>query len=386
MSTEGLLKLTPEEEAEFWRRYRQGENCTQIGRAMSKPGSTLRAMVRARGGFAPRARVRSARTLSLAEREEISRGICAQLSTRRIAAQLGRAASSISREIRRHGGRSGYRALQADRRAWKCARRPKQCLLSQNQSLRAVVVQWLQEDWSPRQIAQRLPLEFADDQSMRVSHEAIYHTLFVQARGALKKELLAHLRTRRSVRRARSATRKGRGQGQIVGAVSIRERPAEVEDRAVPGHWEGDLLAGSKNSRIITLVERSSRYLLMAKLSDRDSDTVVDSLGSLIQRLPKELVRSITWDRGAEMANHRDFTVATDIQVYFCDPHSPWQRGSNENTNGLLRQYFPKGTDLSVHSQTQLDAIARKLNARPRETLSFRTPAEKLSETVALTA
>jgi IS30 family transposase len=386
MTTEGLLDLSPAEEAEFWGRYRRGENCSQIARAMGKVDSTLRQMVKVHGGFAPRTRSRSPRTITLAEREEISRGICAQLSTRQIAARLGRAASSVSREIRRHGGRGQYRALQADRRAWRRARRAKPCLLARNAALRAVVIAKLQQDWSPRQIAQRLPVEFPDDHSMRVSHETIYRTLFIQARGALKKELAAHLRTQRGVRRARSATRKGKGCGQIVGAISIRERPAEIEDRAVPGHWEGDLLAGSKGSRIITLVERHSRYVMLAKIPDRDSATVVESLGTLIQRLPKELWQSLTWDRGAEMANHRAFTVANDVQVYFCDPHSPWQRGSNENTNGLLRQYFPKGTDLSVHTQKHLDAVARKLNGRPRETLGFRTPAEKLSGSVALTA
>lgn len=386
MTTEGLLKLSPEQEAEFWRRYRRGERCADIGRAMGRPGSTLRRMVRDCGGFAPRVRHRAACNLSLAEREEISRGICAQLSTRQIAVRLGRHASSVSREIRRHGGRGQYRALQADRRAWRRARRPKACLLSRNAALRTIVIQKLQQRWSPRQIARRLPVEFADDHSMRVSHESIYRTLFIQARGALKKELIAQLRTRRGTRRARNATRKYTGGGQIVGAVSIRERPAEVEDRAVPGHWEGDLLAGSKNSRIITLVERRTRYVMLAKIPDRNSATVVEALSRLIQRLPKELRLSVTWDRGAEMANHRDFTIATDVQVYFCDPHSPWQRGSNENTNGLLRQYFPKGTDLSVHSQAHLDAVARQLNGRPRETLGFYTPAEKLTDSVALTA
>jgi IS30 family transposase len=299
--------------------------------------------------------------------------------------QLDRAASSVSREVRRHGGASRYRALRADRRAWQLARRAKRCKLSEQPQLCAFVADRLRQHWSPKQIAQRLPRLFPCDHSMRVSHETIYRTLFIQARGTLKKELLQHLRSGRKRRRARRARAKGKGQGQIVGAVSIRERPAEVADRAVPGHWEGDLLAGSKNSHIITLVERHSRYLMLAKIPSRRSADVVQILTQKIGSLPAELRRSLTWDRGAELANHKDFTVATDVQVYFCDPHSPWQRGSNENTNGLLRQYFPKGTDLSVYTQTHLDKVAVEMNGRPRETLGFDTPAERLSQSVATT-
>lgn len=380
------LKLSESQRAELWRRYRAGQSCAQIGQALGRGSETIRAIVRSCGGFSPRARQRHPRHLSLLEREEISRGVSAELSDRKIAQRLGRAASSISREIRRHGGRSHYRALQADEQAWQRARRPKRCKLSQQARLRKAVIDGLRQRWSPRQIAQRLPRQFPCDHSMRVSHETIYRSLFIQARGVLKEQLLEQLRSGRKMRRARTASAKGKGQGQIVGAVSIRERPAEAEDRAVPGHWEGDLISGSKNSHILTLVERHSRYLMLAKVPSRQSADVVKILSQKIGCLPAELRRSLTWDRGVEMANHKEFTIATDVQVYFCDPHSPWQRGSNENTNGLLRQYFPKGTDLSVHSQAQLNRVAVQMNGRPRETLDFDTPAERLNASVALTA
>lgn len=295
-------------------------------------------------------------------------------------------AISISREIRRHGGRASYRALRADRRAWQRARRAKCSKLAQHRQLCAAVIDGLTQNWSPKQIAERLPKQFPRDHSMRVSHETIYRSLFMQARGELKKQLLEHLRSTRALRRGRGCSAKGKGQGQIVGAVPIRERPAEVEDRAIPGHWEGDLISGSKNSHILTLVERHTRYLMLAKVPSRQSADVVKILSKKIGSLPAELRRSLTWDRGAEMAKHKDFTIATDVQVYFCDPHSPWQRGSNENTNGLLRQYFPKGTDLSVHSQTHLDKVAIQMNGRPRQTLDFDTPAERFNASVASTA
>jgi IS30 family transposase len=374
------------DEAELWIRRRAGENLSAIGRALGKPCGTIHWRVKGHGGVAPLERRRAARVLSLADREEISRGLSAQCSLRQIAASVGRAPSTISREIKRHGGRKTYRALYADGRAWLRAQRPKECLLRQRPRLSAVVAGKLQQKWSPRQIAGWLPKAFAHDHSMRVSHETIYRTLFIQARGALKEELLAHLRTGRKMRQGKRATHKGELRGQIVDAISIRERPAEVEDRAVPGHWEGDLIAGSKNSHIATLVERHSRYVMLVKLAARDSHTVVKALSRTIRRLPEDLRRSLTWDRGKELSNHKDFTVATDVQVYFCDPHSPWQRGSNENTNGLLRQYFPKGTDLSVHSQAYLNKVALQLNQRPRETLDFDTPADKLALRVASTA
>lgn len=376
---------TSDEEAQLWARRKAGENFGAISRGLGKPSGTIHRWVKSRGGVAPGLRTRAARSLSLAEREEISRGVSAERSLRQIAAALGRAPSTVSREIKRHGGRSGYRALYADGRAWQRAQRPKPCVLKVRGRLRAVVSRKLQQNWSPRQISGWLPKAFPHDHSMRVSHEAIYRTLFIQARGALKEELLGHLRTRRKMRQGKTATHKGDLRGQIVDAISIRERPAEVEDRAVPGHWEGDLLAGSKSSQIATLVERHSRYVMLVKLAARDSHTVVKALSRTIGRLPEDLRRSLTWDRGKELSNHKDFTVATDVQVYFCDPHSPWQRGSNENTNGLLRQYFPKGTDLSVHSQAHLNKVARQLNQRPRETLEFETPADTLALRVAST-
>ena len=304
---------------------------------------------------------------------------------RQIAARLGRSPSSVSRELARHGGRPRYRAAVADRRAWDRARRSKPCLLVSHRRLREVVAQKLCLQWSPQQIAGWLAREFPADQSMRVSHETIYRTLFIQARGALKKELLTQLRSRRSMRRARQASRAQQGRGQIVEAISIRERPAEVADRAVPGHWEGDLLAGANSTQIATLVERRSRFVMLVKVPGKDTQTVVKALTRHVRKLPAQLRRSLTWDRGLELAAHKQFTVATDVRVYFCDPHSPWQRGSNENTNGLLRQYFPKGKQLSGYSQAHLNRIALRLNQRPRQTLGFNTPADILHETVAST-
>ena len=318
----------------------------------------------------------------LAEREEISRGIAAGESIRRIAGRLGRAPSTVSREIVRHGGRSRYRASDADGQAWANARRPQACKLARNPALGELVAAKLAEDWSPEQIAGYLKTAFGDDQTMTVSHEAIYLTLFIQARGALKRELVSHLRRRRSIRRPKTARRGNRGQGQIVDAVSIRQRPAEADDRAVPGHWEGDLIAGAANTHIATLVERHSRFVMLVAVDGKDTQTVTRALASQIQALPQQLRASLTWDRGTEMAAHAAFSIATGVQVYFCDPQSPWQRGSNENTNGLLRQYLPKGTDLSRHTQADLDAIATKLNTRPRKTLHFNTPADTLNATL----
>ena len=330
-------------------------------------------------------RCRSTRVLTFAEREEISRGIAAQQSIRSIAAALSRAPSTVSREIGRNGGYDHYRALDADERAWERAHRPKRCRLIRYPRLRGLVEEKLRKDWAPRQIAGWLKREYPDDESLYVSQETIYRSLFIQARGALKKELTQHLRTQRTIRRSRHASRKGRGSGQIPDLISIRERPASVEDRAVPGHWEGDLIAGSKNTYIATLVERFSRYVMLVKVSNKETETVINALIDHAHKLPTELYKTLTWDRGLEMAEHKRFTLTTDIAVYFCDPRSPWQRGSNENTNGLLRQYFPKGTDLSVHSQEHLDMIARKLNGRPRETLEFANPAETLNARVAST-
>jgi IS30 family transposase len=376
-------RLTIAQEAQLWRRRKDNERLGEIARALGQPYDTLYGRVAARGGCAPVERRRHQRSLSLHEREEISRGLSAQRSIRQIARRLGRAASTVSREVGRLGTRS-YRALEADRQAWRLAKRPKVCKLGLNPRLRLVVARKLSEQWSPKQIAGWLPKIFPHDHSMRVSHETIYRSLFIQSRGVLKKQLQKQLRTRRRLRRSKQPTVLAK-QGQIVDAVSIRERPAEAEDRAVPGHWEGDLLEGSKGTQIATLVERHSRFVMLVRVPNKESATVVRALSKIVCRLPQQLRRSLTWDRGTEMHRHKDFTVATKVQVYFCDPRSPWQRGSNENTNGLLRQYFPKGTDLSNHSQAHLNAIARRLNTRPRETLGFDTPADKLAQSVALT-
>ena len=334
------------------------------------------------GGIAPAVRRRAARALKLEEREEISRALATGQSLRSVARALHRAPSTISREIRRHGGSSSYRACEADQRAWGLGLRPKACKLAQHRRLQRVVAGKLQLDWSPQQISVWLERRYVADQTMRVSHETIYRTLFIQARGALKKELLRHLRSRRQMR---SSKKPGQGGGQISDAISIRERPAEAQDRAVPGHWEGDLLCGGKSTQIATLVERHSRYVMLVKLKSKDSEQVARALSKHVLKLPATLRRSITWDRGSELAAHKDFTVATDVKVYFCDPHSPWQRGSNENTNGLLRQYFPKGSDLSVFSQRRLDRVAHQLNQRPRMTLGWDTPADTLNRAVAST-
>ena len=376
--------LSVQETAELWRRWKAGETVSEISRAMGRKQGVLLGGVRPHGGIAPRVRCRSRLALTLAEREEISRGLCAHQSLRQIAWQLGRAPSSISREIARNSRlRWRYRAHISDQRAWDRALRPKPSHLARHPQLARLVAQKLRLEWSPQQIAGWLAREFGDDKSMRVSHETIYRSLFIQARGVLKKQLTAHLRRGRTLRRGRGYANNGPGRGQISDAVSIRERPAQAEDRAVPGHWEGDLLVGSGHSHIATLVERKSRFVMLVKVPSHDTRTVVTALTRRIRKLPKQLRRSLTWDRGKEMADHKDFSLATDVKVYFCDPHSPWQRGSNENTNGLLRQYFPKGTDLSGYSQAHLDRVALRLNQRPRETLEFQTPADKLNAYVA---
>jgi IS30 family transposase len=371
-------RYSAEERRELWARWKRGDSVSEIARALDRAPGTIHGTLRERGGVAPAERRRSRLALTLREREEISRGVAAGETARRIAARLRRAPSTITRELARHGGRRRYRAAEAERRAWERARRPQRCKLARNRRLASVVAGKLREDWSPEQIAGWLKERFGDDQTMRVSHETIYLTLFVQARGALKGELVQHLRRARAIRRPRTARRGNAGQGQIADAVSIRERPAEAEDRAIPGHWEGDLLAGGSNTHVATLVERHSRFLLLVALEGKDTRSLTEALARQIRRLPQELRRSLTWDRGLEMAEHARFTVATDVQVYFCDPRSPWQRGSNENTNGLLRQYLPRGANLSFVSQERLDEIAAKLNSRPRKTLGFQTPADTL--------
>ena len=377
--------LSGHQRAELWRRWKDGQSLSDIGRALDKPPASIFGWVRALGGIPPRIRCRSKHVLTMHEREEISRGICRDESVRCIAAGIRKAASTVSREIARNGGRAGYRATAADLRAWRTARRPKPCKLATQPRLQRLVAEKLQLDWSPQQIAGWLRRAFADDGAMQVSHETIYRTLFVQARGVLKKELLRHLRSRRLMRRAQNATTKGQPRGQIIDAVSIRERPPEIEDRAVPGHWEGDLLTGYKNSHIATVVERQTRFTKLVKVDGKDTTSVVSGLAREILKLPAELRRTLTWDRGSEMAGHKCFSVATNVKVFFCDPSSPWQRGTNENTNGLLRQYFPKGTDLSHFTQRELNEVAKRLNQRPRKTLGFKSPAEGLQALVALT-
>ena len=337
------------------------------------------------GGIRPQPRSRSRLALTLAEREEISRGMVAGRSLRAIATSLGRAPSTVSREINCNGGGRGYRASKADAAAWDRALRPKTCKLVENRALARIVARKLRGLWSPEQIAGWSKYAYPDDENFQVSHETIYKSLFIQARGALKKELLQHLRRTRTMRRGRGHTQKTATHGRITGAVSIRERPASVEDRAVPGHWEGDLIIGSNNSQIATLVERHTRYVMLVRVPSKDTRTVINALIKQAHKLPRELYKSLTWDRGKEMADHQRFSLDTNVKVYFCDPRSPWQRGSNENTNGLLRQYFPKGMDLSSIHQNRLNAVARQLNERPRKTLDFRTPAERFNQCVAST-
>ncbi len=385
MAQLGRPGLSAVQKRELWQRWRAGQSLTEIGRALERHSSSIHCVISANGGFLPRTRKRRSTALTLFEREEISRGLAQGSTLRAIAASLQRASSTISREVVRSGGRSRYRAAAADERAWHEARRPQPCLLARNARLRCIVARKLALDWSPEQISGWLVRTYPDDKAMRVSAETIYRSLFIQARGVLRKELQAHLRSRRTMRRSKQASTHGQGRGTIVDAISIRERPAEAADRAVPGHWEGDLLAGSKNSHVATLVERRSRFTMLVKVPGKDTRTVVGALRRRVRTLPTELRATLTWDRGKELAEHRRFTVATDVKVYFCDPRSPWQRGTNENTNGLLRQYLPKNSDLSSHSQAQLNAIARRLNTRPRKTLGYRTPAAILDRDVALT-
>ena len=377
------IYYTESQRALMWERWQKGESLQQIAQLFDRNHSSIQGILAVTGGIRPAPRRRSRLALTLAEREEISRAVVAGHSMRSIAVQLGRAPSSISREIKRNGGQECYRASQAEESAWDRGRRPKTCKLAQNRALARIVAGKLQRRWSPQQVAGWLKRTYPDDTSRQVSPETIYRSLFIQARGALKKELVEHLRRSRVMRRSRHHTQKTDKHGRITDTVSISERPASVEDRAVPGHWEGDLLFGSKNSQIATLVERRTRYAMLVKVTGKDSETVINALIKHARKLPEELYKSLTWDRGKEMAEHKRFTLATNIQVYFCDPQNPWQRGTNENTNGLLRQYFPKGTDLSDYSQAKLNAVARQLNERPRKTLNFETPAERFHQTVA---
>lgn len=375
---------TAEQRALMWDRYQQGDSLADIACLFGRFHSSIERIIAETGGIRPPDKTRSSNCLSLSEREEISRGLVANESIRSIAARLSRSPSTISREISRNGGHHYYRASTADKAAWERAKRPKRCKLLCNKPLSRIVSKKLKEQWSPQQISGWLK-RTSSKESLRVSHETIYKTLYIQARGALKKELIQCLRTQRVKRRSKHASRKGLGQGKIVDAVPISQRPASVEDRAIPGHWEGDLIEGSQNTYIATLVERHSRYVMLVKLTNKKTATVITALIKQSKNLPSELYKSLTWDRGCEMHDHKKFTLATDIQIYLCDPQSPWQRGSNENTNRLLRQYLPKGTDLSAHSQAKLNSIARQLNERPRKTLDYETPADRFNQCVAAT-
>ncbi len=377
------IYYTESDKALMWDRWQKGDSLHAIAHLFDRGHSSVQRIFGEAGGIRPPQRRRSRLALMLSEREEISRGVVAGHSIRSIAMSLGRSPSTVSREINRNGGRRRYRASKADQAAWYRAGRPKRCKLVESRALARVVASKLKLHWSPEQIAGWLKHTYPDDETYQVSQETIYRSLFIQARGALKKELLQHLRSQRVMRRSRHKSLKGEGLGQITDTVSIRERPATVEDRAVPDHWEGDLIFGTRTSQIATLVERHTRYVMLAKVDSKDTETVINALIKQAHKLPGELYKSLTWDRGHEMADHKRFTFATDIDVYFCDPQSPWQRGSNENTNRLLRQYFPKGTDLSAHSQAKLNAVARQLNERPRKTLNFETPAERFSQCVA---
>jgi IS30 family transposase len=377
------IYYTESQKALMWERWQKGESLHQIARLFDRNHPSIQGILAETGGIRPARRSRSKLALTLAEREEISRAAVAGHSIRSVATSLGRAPSTISREIKRNGGQGCYRASQAEQAAWDRGRRPKTCKLAENRTLAHLVAGKLQWQWSPEQIAGWLKRTYAGDEHYQVSHETIYRSLFIQARDALKRELLQHLRRTRAMRRSRHHTQKTGNHGRITDAVSISERPAAVEDRAVPGHWEGDLLFGSKNSQIATLVERHTRYVMLVKVASKDTETVINALIKNARQLPQELYQSLTWDRGKEMAEHKRFTLATDIKVYFCDPQNPWQRGTNENTNGLLRQYFPKRTDISAYSQAKLNAVARKLNDRPRKTLNYETPAERYRESVA---
>jgi IS30 family transposase len=376
--------LSVEERIEIRRRLKAGESSREIGAALGRSHDSVDRVRRDAGGIPPRETAGADRCLSLAEREEISRGLVASESFTAIARRLGRSVSTVSREVGGKRGRARYRAWVAHRRAHERARRPKRGKLATGVRLRAVVVEMLEQLWSPQQITRRLHAEFPDDPEMWVSHETIYQSLFVQGRGELRRELTRCLRTGRTQRRPQGRTKSG---ARISDMVMISDRPGEVDDRAVPGHWEGDLIIGKNGkSAIATLVERSTRYVMLAKVQNQRAETVRDAITAQILQLPEHLRRSLTWDQGREMAQHVQFSIETGVDVYFCDPHSPWQRGSNENTNGLLRQYFPKATPLSGHTQAHLDQVAASLNGRPRQTLDWMTPSEKLTELLATTA
>ena len=371
--------VTEAEKAEIWERRAQGESLWAIARHLGRGGETIRRYVFLTGGVRPRPRTRSRCELTAGEREEISRGLAAEHSCHAIARRVGRAPSSVSREVARNGGRVGYRAAEAEQATLRRSRRPKPSKLVLCPRLRAEVEAGLKLRWSPQQISAFLKVEYAQDPGMQISHETIYLSLFVQGRGGLRKELARHLRTRRLVRQPKK--RVSSGQGRILDRIMISQRPAEAADRAVPGHWEGDLLVGTRTNAIGTLVERSTRYAMLFVLPDGlSAERVRERLTKTVLTLPTSLRRSLTWDQGPEMADHVRFTIDTGVQVFFCDPRSPWQRGSNENTNGLLRQYFPRGRSLAGVTQNELDRVAHELNGRPRQTLGWRSPTQRLAE------
>jgi len=384
MAQLGRPGLSAHQKQELWSRWRMGQSISEIGRALGKQSGSIHGVLASNGGVTPYVKSRACCALTLAEREEISRGLVEGLSVREIAALLQRAPSTVSREIARNRGRSKYRAALADDRAWIAAKRPKTCLLAKNKKLRKLVAEKLQEDWSPQQISGWLAATKRGP-TMQISHETIYRSLYLKTRGVLQRELIACLRSRRTMRRGKRSSTEGQRRGQIIDAVSIRDRPSEIETRATAGHWEGDLIAGARNTHIATLVERYSPYLLLVRINGKDTASVVGALIQKVKQLPQGLLLSLTWDRGTELAMHKVFTKETGIPVYFCDPRSPWQRGTNENTNGLLRQYFPNGLGLSSYSQHDLDVIALRLNRRPRKTLGFLSPRARITGAVAAT-
>jgi IS30 family transposase len=370
--------VTEVEKTEIWDRRGRGESLSAIARHLGRGVETIRRYVLVSGGVRPRPRTRSRYELTGVEREEISRGLAAQDSCHAIARRIRRAPSSVSREVARNGGRVGYRAAEAEQATLRRSRRPKASKLALCPLLRAEVEARLRLRWSPQQISAFLKVEHAQDSQMQISHETIYLSLFIQGRGALRNELARHLRTRRLLRQPKKQLASGRG--QIPDRIMISERPAEAADRAVPGHWEGDLLLGTKSNGIGTLVERSTRYaMLFALPNGLTAERVREGLTKTVLTLPTSLRRSLTWDQGPEMAEHVNFTIDTGVEVFFCDPRSPWQRGSNENTNGLLRQYFPKGQSLAAVTQDELDRVAHELNGRPRQTLGWRSPTQQLA-------
>jgi IS30 family transposase len=356
--------MSAQQKKELWNRWKDGQSLSEIGRALGKHAGSIHTVLSGYGGIAPRERCRRPDALTVAEREEISRSLAAGCTLRSIAAQLARSPSTICREVNKNGGAKRYRAASADESAWQRARRPKPCKLATNKKLNALVANRLAKDWSPQQIAGWLAKLHVADLEMRM------------------RELISRLRSRRMMRRGKTSTTEGQPRGRIIDAISIHERPAEVEDRTIPGHWEGDLLSGAKNTHIATLVERRSRFVMLVKLAGKDTDSVVSALIREVGALRNGTMQTLTWDRGTELAQHKRFTSNTDVKMYFCDPRNPWQRGTNENTNRLLRQYFPDGTDLAEYSQADLNAIARKLNTRPRKILAYAAPIDKLAETL----